>query len=116
MWETAFDVSMLKDNNVIVHCPDGDIVGDLMDLLAAQGVKWIGIRDVPSVENSSWEDYREDTCYWIEGTHMMYANTQYTEDTRNEFPDHILCTFYGAEPDIEISDDDFEAVISAKRR
>lgn len=115
MWETAFNISMLCKQNVIVSCPDEDLVGELMNLLAGQGVKWYGLRETPSKSSSKWEDYGKDTCYWIEDGRLTYANMEYAVKNAREFSDHIKCTFYGTEPDIEISETDFEAIISAGR-
>lgn len=113
MWDTAFNISMLTEAEVIIHCPNKDLVGELMDLLAEHGVRWRGFGEVPNEDNSSWGDNKEETCYWVEDNKLSYAEKEYAEKySDGEFRNHIKCTFYGTEPDIEISDASFEGIIS----
>lgn len=100
MWETAFDPSMLVDSKVIVNCPDVDLVESLMTILAEGGVKWCN-GETPSKYNSSWNDNKEKTCYWIENGSMTYKDMQYAEEYADDFPNHIKCTFYGETEDFE---------------
>lgn len=96
MWEKAFDASVLKNPKIIVSCPDKELVEELMDLFAEHDVKWSGIGETPDQYNSKWEDYEEETCYWIENSILTYAYKQYAmENANNRFRNHIKCTFYG---------------------
>lgn len=106
MWETPFDPSMLVDSSVIVYCPDAALAGELMDVLAENGVIWCGGGEVPSKYNSRWNDSKKGTCYWIEDGSMSYENRQYAEDYADDFPNHIKCTFYGEAEDFEPAGDD----------
>ncbi len=106
MWETAFDLSMLNDSKVIVNCPSIDLVESFMNVLAENGVTWCG-GEAPNKYNSKWNNNKEETCYWIENGTMTYENKQYAEEYADDFPNHIKCTFYGADTtDFEIANDD----------
>lgn len=103
MWETAFDPSMLAGSKVIINCPSKDLVQELMNVLAENGVRWGGVGEAPNRHNSRWNDYEEETCYWVENHRMTYESKQYADDDEDdEFENHIRCTFYG------IVSDDFE--------
>lgn len=108
MWETPFDVSML-DKGVIIHCPDQDLVEDLFNVFKSHGIKWLGSEPM-SITN--WSRSGEDTCYRVTKDHSLkYGNTSCYSDPC--YDNYIKCTFYGTEPDLEISDANFEAIISA---
>lgn len=110
-WDTAFDISLLENPNIIVHCPSEELAEEFMDLLAEHGVKWNGIGETPDRCRTNWGGNQEDTCYWIEDGLLSYGGRRYVQEYTNEFHDHIKCTFYGAEPDFEISEAGFEAII-----
>ena len=99
---------MLKNPKIIISCPSEELVEELMELLAEGGAKW-SIDEIPSVHNSRWMSER--TCYWIRNGKLSHGTKGYAEDHADEYRDFIKCTFYGS--DSEISDADFEAIISA---
>lgn len=106
--DTPLETSMLFQG-IIVHCPDEDLVGELFSFLEENGITWYGNE---TMTETHWYENREETCYRIEprgtikyGNRECYSNTSY----RN----YIKCTFYGVDPDFEISDAGFEAIISA---
>lgn len=111
MWEIEFDPSMLKKQNVIISCPNRELVGELMDLLAENGVRW-GHGEVPSVRFSYWTSDR--TCYWVKNGVLSHGDKGYAESNADEYRGFIMCTFYGydPDPDLEISTADFEAIIA----
>lgn len=117
MWETAFDPSMLTDHDVIISCPDADLAEELMNVLAENGVVWDGSRKAPTGRDNKWTCYTKDTCFWVENFIMSYGSKQYAEDAEEEdnFKNYIKCTFYGIDydptPDIEITDDEFFAIL-----
>lgn len=104
--DIPFEESMLG-SDVIVHCPEKDLVKELFDIFTKNGVKWAG-RHPLSI--TYWDHNGEDTCYRVNKyLDMRYGDTHcYTDSHYN---DSIKCTFYGAEPDIEVSDAEFEAII-----
>lgn len=106
--DTPLETSMLF-KGVIIHCPDRDLAGELISFLKENGITWYG--DEPMVE-THWNSHREETCYRIEprGTMKYGSMTFYSGDG---YRNYIKCTFYGVEPDFEISDAGFEAIISA---
>lgn len=104
MWESAFEPSMLENPKIIVSCPSKYLVKELMDVLAENGVKWWGGK-MPSKDNSEWENYEEETCYWIENKTMTYGTIHYA-DEEEDFENYIKCTFYGNVEDFEPAGDD----------
>lgn len=105
MWETAFSSSMLiNGHKIIVNCPSEDLVQELMDVLAENGVRWAGGAK-PSIYNSKWNDYKGETCYWIDSRKMTYECKQYADED-DEFDDHVRCTFYGISDDFEPASSD----------
>ena len=106
--DTPLEISMLF-NGVIIHCPDKDWVDELFSFLEENDIKWYG--DEP-VGETHWHENREETCYRIEprGTMKYGSRTCYSDSA---YRNYIKCTFYGVEPDFEISDAGFEAIISA---
>lgn len=112
MWETEFDISILENPKVIVSCPDETLVGSLMNLLAENGVVWRG-GEVPSKRNARWQDYKEETCYWIENGRMAYGNLSLIEIHSGDYANHIKCTFLGIDtPDFDVaSDDELQALL-----
>jgi len=104
--DTPLEISMLF-NGVIIHCPDKDLVDELFSFLEENDIKWYG--DEP-VGETHWHENREETCYRIEprGT-MKYGSRKCYSDSA--YRNYIKCTFYGVEPDFEISDAGFEAII-----
>lgn len=109
-WDTPFEESMLSRGNVIIYCPDGDLVRELFDILEAHGIRWYGDE---SMRNTFWDDQGPDTCYRVtSGDRLKRGSTYCYED--DEYDDCVKCQFYGIESaDSEISDSDFETIISA---
>ena len=109
-WDVPFEESMLNRGKVIIYCPDGDLVGELFDILQRHGICWYGGEDMRA---TFWDDEGSDTCYRVTSKrYLKRGNTLcYSDD---EYDDHIKCQFYGIEStDSEISDSDFETIISA---
>lgn len=104
MWETAFEESMLREHeNFIIHCPNGELAGVLMEVLERNGVRWCG--DALPTEGSNWDEKEADTCYWVESKELTYGGRRYAdEDPYEEHAKHIRCTFYGVEgPDFDVA-------------
>lgn len=98
---------------VIIRCPDKDLVSTLFDIFVENGVGWYGNEPMTT---TYWSNNGEYTCYRISRDHspdnsLRYGSIDCYSDS--EYDDYIKCTFYGAEPDFEISDAGFEAIISA---
>lgn len=107
--DTSFDESMLE-SGVIIHCPDQDLVKELFEVLQKNGVRWYGGE---SMTKTFWDIDQKDTCYRVmKNKEMKRGNVFCYQDS--EYRDYIKCTFYGTEPDVEIPDDGFEAIISAR--
>lgn len=109
-WDLPFEESMLSRGKVIILCPERDLAEELFEVLKAHGIGWYGGE---SMENIHWDSNEQDTCYRVTNTgSLMYGSTNCYEDS--EYNDHIKCQFYGIESaDSEISDSDFETIISA---
>ena len=107
--DTPFEESMIK-SGVIIHCPDKDLVYDLFEILKRNGIRWYG--GMTSMDDTCWNYDRENTCYRVlENKEMKRGNVYCYQG--GEYRGYIKCTFYGVEPDFEISDAEFEAIISA---
>lgn len=105
--DIPFDESMLGDD-VIIHCPEKDLVKELFDILAENGVGWAGGQPLSL---TYWNYSGISTCYRVtKNLSMRYGDTHCY--SRADYANSIKCTFYGVEPDIEISDVAFEEVIS----
>lgn len=107
MWDTPFNESMLDDpsRNVIVLVQSEELAQEFVHLMYEHGVRWRGLNNV---NNTSWREYKERTCYFVEGNELTYANKEYAAGEEGEdFPNHIKCTFYGVDtPDFETASDD----------
>lgn len=101
---------MLSHGNVIIHCPDEDLAGELFDILEDHGIRWYGGDDM---KITHWGTNEEETCYRVTSDgKLMFGYTHLYED--GEYNGYVKCQFYGIESaDDEISDSDFEAIISA---
>lgn len=107
MWEAVFDISMLKGKNIIVSCPDEALAEEFMSLLAENGIKWSGDGSVPRSDHSTWDDYEQETCYWIENGILSYGDRSSVEEYANDWSGHIKCTFCGVDtPDFDTATDD----------
>lgn len=104
MWDIAFDESMLRKGEVIILCPEKDLVDELFALLRAHDICWANGLSLDSFTN--WGG--DDTCYRVSlngkltyGSLHCYADSSYDFCTR--------CQFVGT--DNEISDSDFESIL-----
>lgn len=109
MWETAFEESMLNTcKNLIIHCPNEELVGSLMEIFERNGIEWCG-GGLPTRVPTNWAENKSDTCYWVESNELSYSEKQYAdEDPDGEYVGHVKCTFYGTEeaPDFDVASDD----------
>lgn len=104
MWETPFDPSMLN-KDVIIFCPEKELVKELMELLASHGIKWDFSEHLVNYGKNFWSDKNGKTCYRIFNRRMGYSSRVYYEVTE-QFRDYIKCTFYGEpEPEFEPAND-----------
>lgn len=104
MWEAAFEPSML-DGNVIISCPDKELVAELMRILGEHEIMWaMHTRVVPDGDDC-WSDNREMTCYRICDKYMSYGSKSFYEE--DAFQDYVRCTFCGVDTsDFETATDD----------
>lgn len=115
MWEQPFEVSMLSEPKIIIHCPDRNLVYDLMRVL----------HDYTNHEDLDywWGFYEDNTCFFVENGALSYADLEFAERTDQEFfdfSDHIKCTFYGeraneADELNQINEDEWAALIEIVR-
>lgn len=110
MWETVFDPSMLdlveNSHLIIVHCPTESLAEELLGALGEYGIRWYGESAESSpADNTNWDTYGRDTCYWIEGRDITFGPIS---DTENDYFDHIRCVFDGMAdaPDFTVATDD----------
>lgn len=101
MWEVAFEPSMIG-SPIVIHCPDGSNVQDLMAILKENGVKWC-TGELPQMGTDCWGVEKENTVYYIEERKVMTYG-----DKRISCNDsYTRCTFYGMDaPDFDTATDD----------
>lgn len=113
MWDAVFDYSTLTEPMIIVSCPKKTLVEDLMNMLAENGITWSGGAPLDA-HDSKWNEYKEETCYWIENGRLTYGDKYHAERYANDYSDHIKCTFFGVvdPPDFNIaSEDELQALL-----
>ncbi len=105
MWETVFDESMLfSGKDLIVYCPNEYLANELMEVFERNDIRWGGGES--AVGHTSWGVYKEETCYWVEGSELTYGYRNYVSECPDEYSNHIKCTFYGEiESTFEPADD-----------
>ena len=102
MWEAPFEISVLENPDIVIHCPDEADVESLMAILADYGVKWC-TGESPLTANNCWDVEKENTVYYIENRIMTYGDIKISNGHRR----YVRCTFYGAEaPDFDAASDD----------
>lgn len=107
--DVSFNEDMIGRIGIIVHVPNKDDADELFDILKNLGVGWVG--DGDTMDHTGWEVNKEETCYRISASKSMWrGNVQCYLD--GGYVDYDKCTFYGAEPDFEISDTSFEGIVS----
>lgn len=102
MWDIPFDPSMLRED-VIVHCPDKELVYELMRIFDEHRIHWKNDCTCSSAANL-WNNKAENTCYRIHNGQMNYDSKYFYEEQR--FQSYIKCTFYGEQPDFDVASDD----------
>lgn len=110
-WGTPFVESMLQHLPLIVSCPDESLADELMQVLHDNGIRWSGSGSVLSYNN--WCNYEEETGYYIRHDHRLEYGSKSFYETERPYSIFSKCTYVGNEPDFEISDADFEVIISA---
>lgn len=108
MWETPFEISMLENSRVAIHCPGGSDAEGLMEILENCGVKWC-TGESPLTTNNCWDAYKEGTVYYIVNRVMTYGHIE----NSNIHREYARCTFYGVDtPDFDVaSDDEFRSLL-----
>lgn len=102
MWENPFEISMLENPDIIIHCPDKVDAESLMAILADCGVKWSTGESLLAT-NNCWGVGKENTVYYIENRIMTYGDITIANGHRG----YVRCTFYGVEtPDFDAASDD----------
>ena len=97
MFEEPFRLDMLDDPNckLIIHCPDGELAEELVELLYQRNIRWYS--SGPPI--TMWDDYEEDTCYFVEGNgRFVYGNLEYAYSTKESLKEYITCIYQGADP------------------
>ena len=114
-FDTIFESSMIGSSGVIISCPDQDNAPELMRILTKCGVVWctgdspMANENAVSADKYNWLEYRENTVYYVTKTRKMSFGSKRNVSGTG----YTKCTFHGTEPDFEISDAGFEAIISA---
>lgn len=104
MWNTPFDVSMLGlKHGVVIHCPEEHLAQELFDVFVQNGV---GKNWSRGDWNPKWEDYQEETAYFVHGEELLYGPKVHAEEY-SEYKKYKRCTFFGdTTPDFEAASDD----------
>lgn len=104
MWDTPFEESMLGlPQGVVVHCPDESLAEELFEIFKRNGAgaNWI------SMEETKWDEYREETAYFIRGKSLLYGPKIHAEERSRSYWKYKKCTFFdAATPDFETATDD----------
>lgn len=102
MWETPFEASMIG-SNIIIHCPDGDLVSEFFEILKSNGVSWLGGE---SLNRTYWDECGESTCYRIMSDKTMRrGDVECYQDAR--YDNYTKCTFCGVDtPNFDPATDD----------
>ncbi len=108
-WDVPFDESMLDQRKVIIFCPDEELANELFEVLKANGIRWFSGE---SMDHTYWRNQGDGTCYRIMETgSLRRGSIDLYED--EDYDDYVRCQFYGVESPNDISDSEFEAIISA---
>ena len=107
--ETPFDESMFGQD-IIIHCPEEWLVGELFDIFLKNGVQWM--TGAP-MDKTYWRDSGTETCYRVrKDRNMNYGNITCYSD--RDYDGYMKCTFYGADTeDYEINEEGFLALFEA---
>lgn len=109
-WDNPFSEDMLfRGAKLVINCPSEKLERELAELLTEQGYKYPDGESLLS--ENYWEDYGEDFCYFFDRSSVLRGSKDGANTYR--FGSYPRCTFSGVEPDVEISDAGFEAIISA---
>lgn len=106
--DTPFDELMLGQD-VIIHCPDKELVEELFDMFRNNGVYWM---TMTSMDRTYWGENGAKTCYRVRKDRgMNYGDT--TCYLNGDYENYIKCTFYGIDTKVadDISDDGFLALL-----
>jgi hypothetical protein len=97
-WSEPFSLSLLSgDNNVVVWCPTQELARGLILMLSDNGIHWRGSNKEMGAEYTNWEDYEEETCYFIDyGTYLTYGNRGVLLSARYS-SGYTKCRFYGGD-------------------
>lgn len=110
MWGTPFDITML-DGDIVVFCPNKELVPELLELFDEHGVKWGSGANTCSKAAYLWNFYKESTCYRVHNKSMGYGDKEFYESERR-FRQYIKCTFYGTDSaDSDVGDDEFMTIL-----
>lgn len=76
MWKD-FDLSMISiDMDAAIWVPNEEDAVVLIHKLYSHGIKWCG----PSTKNNTnWDTYKAETCYFVECGRISYADRDYTK-------------------------------------
>ena len=98
MFEEPFRLDMLDNPNrkLIIHCPDGELAEELIQLLYQHNIRWYS---GDSDGCTMWDVYEENTCYFVEGNGtFVYGNLDYTYSEKDALKEYITCIYQGADP------------------
>ena len=81
----------VKNNkSLILHTPTREVDYAVLTLLDYLGLKWCNGKTLP--DNTEFDDYEEDTCYFFEVDDISYGRKPYFE---KEYKEITLVTFGG---------------------
>ncbi len=111
MWGTPFEEAMLSyENGVVINCPTEELEREMARILDDYGIAYIDTV-AASAMTSIWDRFGEDFCYFVRDGVLFRGEKENADMFRWEKSSR--CTFYEAMHQEEISDADFEAIISA---
>lgn len=90
MWEPSDLSSLCSKMDAVIWVPDKDDAILLLEELQGRGVTWPG-RELP-LTDIHWDEYGEETCYFVIGSSLTYSDKSYAEMYANK---DMLFVFYG---------------------
>ncbi len=110
MWDTPFEEEMLVyENGVVINCPTEELERELARILDVYGIAYRGGVKA-STQTSVWDRFGEDFCYFVRGNDLFRGEKGDADIF--SWGESIRCTFNEATQREEVSDADFEAIIS----
>ena len=110
MWDEPFSIDILDGSQgVVVNCPNRDLERELASVLGDHGITYPD--GAKLILSDQWKKYGEDFCYFIDVPYKTTRRGPRQHADMSEFRSYERYTFFGEQPEYEISDDSFYSII-----